>query len=174
MTPASTATAKSPTENEIFRDCARTTQQIVRMNLEDISHEESMCQPQPGGNCLNWVVGHLVCIYDEVLPLLGQKPVLGRDVLRRYARGTPPLQDAAEALQFFDLIRAWDEASTRVDAGLASVTAEKLNTPAPGSPRKNPHESVRSLLALIFFHQAYHAGQTGLLRRLSGKEGALR
>jgi hypothetical protein len=174
MTPASPVRAKDLTEIEIFRDCARTTQQIVRRNLEGISHEESLGQPQPAGNCLNWVMGHLVCIYDEVLPLLGQKPVLGRDALRRYTRGAPQLCDAAEALPLSDLLSAWDEASARFDAGLGSLTPEKLEAPAPASPRKNPNETVRSFLSLISFHQAYHAGQTGLLRRMAGKEGALR
>jgi hypothetical protein len=26
----------------------------------------------------------------------------------------------------------------------------------------------------VFFHQAYHSGQTGLLRRMAGKEGAIK
>jgi hypothetical protein len=33
---------------------------------------------------------------------------------------------------------------------------------------------VRSLLATVAFHQAYHAGQTGTLRRVVGKSGAIK
>jgi len=32
---------------------------------------------------------------------------------------------------------------------------------------------ISTLVALVTFHQAYHAGQTGILRRMAGKEGAL-
>jgi len=42
------------------------------------------------------------------------------------------------------------------------------------SPTGNPNETVRTLLTTIMFHQAYHAGQTAVLRRIAGKEGAIR
>ncbi|MGH9352976.1 MAG: DinB family protein [Terriglobia bacterium] len=160
-------------EIEVFRHQARTTHKAVRVNVEGLSQEDSLVQPTPAGNCMNWVVGHLVCIYDTILPLVGQKPVLGKEALARYARRTPPLQEPEEALEFADLLVSWDTASERVDAGLASLTPAMLSAPAPMSPSKNPNETVRSLLATIFFHQAYHAGQTGILRRLAGKKGAI-
>jgi hypothetical protein len=160
-------------EVEILRHQARTTRQVVRLNVDGLTQEESLIQPDPAGNCLNWVVGHLVCIYEQALPMLGQKPVLGEGALKRYARGTPPLSDAAEALDLSELLTAWDEASERIDAGLASLTTEALDRPAPRSPTGDPNETVRSLLATVLFHQAYHSGQTGLLRRIAGKEGAI-
>jgi len=36
------------------------------------------------------------------------------------------------------------------------------------------NKTVGNQLAFFQFHEAYHAGQVGLLRRLAGKEGALR
>jgi uncharacterized damage-inducible protein DinB len=64
-------------------------------------------------------------------------------------------------------------AAERIDVGLADLTSEALDAPAPASPNNDPDETVRSLLALVSFHQAYHAGQTGLLRRIAGKDGAI-
>ena len=173
MTPASLARTRELSEIEVLRESARVAHQVARLNAEGITHPDSLGQPQPAGNCLNWVLGHLICVYDEILPLLEQKPVMGKEALRRYARGTPPLQDAAEALPWDSLMKAWDTAAERVDAGLASLTPEKLDAPAPASPRNNPDETVRSLLTLVCFHQAYHAGQMGLLRRMAGKKGAI-
>jgi hypothetical protein len=49
-----------------------------------------------------------------------------------------------------------------------------MDGPAPFSPSKNPKETLRSLLTTVLFHQAYHSGQTGLLRRIAGKEGAIK
>lgn len=118
-------------------------------------------------------MGHLVYVYDKVLPMLGQAPVLGVEVLKRYGRGTAQLQDSREAMDLQDLMIAWDEAANRVEAGLDTLTADALDKPAPFSPNNDPHETVRSLLSKIFFHQAYHTGQTGLLRRIAGKEGAI-
>jgi uncharacterized damage-inducible protein DinB len=174
MTQASPAKAKELAAIEIFRDGARAAQRVARKNAEGISHNESLGQPQPGGNCLNWVLGHLVCVYDAVLPMLGQEPVLGKEALRRYDRGTPELKDGSEALAWEKLLEAWDQASERFDIGLSSLTAERLDAPAPFSPRNTPTETVRSLLTAIVFHQAYHVGQLGILRRVAGKEGAIR
>ena len=168
-----TATSETLNDVEVFRHNARTTQKIVRLNLEGITHEESLIQPQPAGNCLNWVLGHLLCVYDQVLPMLGQKPAMEKGALKRYSRGTPSLQDPAEAVQLNSLLAGWDTASERIDAGLATLTSTALDAAVPSSPTNNPNETVRSLLSLISFHQAYHAGQLGILRRLAGKKGAI-
>jgi uncharacterized damage-inducible protein DinB len=96
------------------------------------------------------------------------------EVLARYDRGSPPIVDAAEARPLSELMTAWDECSRRVDTGLAALSAEVLASPAPLSPSGDPNETIGSLLSTISWHQAYHAGQTGILRRAAGREGAIR
>jgi hypothetical protein len=161
-------------EIEIFIRQTRAAHGVVRRNVEGLTQDDSLNQPQPGGNCLNWVVGHLLCTYDSVLPMLGQEPVLGESALNRYKRGSAELDDAGEALPLSELLAAWDEAAKRMEAGLGTLTVERMEEPAPFSPTNNPKETVRSLLATVTFHQAYHAGQTGLLRRMAGREGAIK
>jgi len=170
----STATYAIAGEIEILTRQSKAIHGVLRRNVEGLTQEDSLIQPQRGGNCLNWVVGHLVCIYDMVLPGLGQQPVLGPNALKRYERGSAELHEAGEALPLADLVAAWDEATKRIEAGLATLTAEKMDALAPFSPSNNPKETVRSLLAAVFFHQSYHTGQTGLLRRMAGKEGAMK
>ncbi len=161
-------------EIEILIRQTRASHGVVRRNVEGLTQEDSLNQPQPGGNCLNWVVGHLLSIYDRVLPGIGQEPVLGAGALKRYERGSAELHDAGEALPLSELLAAWDEAAKRMEAGLGTLTTEKMDGPAPFSPSNNPKETLRSLMATVAFHQAYHAGQTGLLRRMAGKEGAIK
>jgi uncharacterized damage-inducible protein DinB len=171
------ATAAPPdvteAEVEVFRSQARMTRQVVKMNTAGITQEQSLIQPDPAGNCLNWVVGHLLCIYNQALGLLQQERVMPEAALKRYERGSAPIHPADEALDLGEMLAAWDETAERVDAGLAGLTREVLDRPAPHSPSGNPDETIRSLVATVMFHQAYHAGQTGLLRRLAGKEGAI-
>ena len=166
--------AATVSEIEVFRQQAGMTLKVLQANVAGITQEESLIQPSPGGNCQNWVVGHLACIYNKVLPMLGQERVMEEEALKRYDRGAPPIEDAAEALELRDLIAAFEKATERVDAGLAGLSPEALDQKVPDSPSGNPNETVRSLLSTIFFHQAYHAGQTGILRRIAGKEGAIR
>ena len=160
-------------ELEVLRHQTRMIQHVLRMNTEGITHEESLRQPEPAGNCLNFVVGHVVWVYCNVLPMLGQEPPLPAEALARYARGSQPLRDGSEARDLGELLAAWDAASERVHAALAGVSPEMLDRPAPDSPTKDPNETVRTLLSTVLFHQGYHVGQTGVLRRLVGKPGAI-
>jgi len=169
-----TATSAMAGEVRVLREQVKAIHGAVRRNTEGLTQEDSMVRPDSGGNCLNWVVGHLATTWDVILPLAGQEPVMGEEALRRYHRGSSELHDPGEALPLETLLSACDEAVKRMDEGLAKMTAEKLDQPAPFSPRKNPDETVGSLLTVVIFHQAYHAGQTGLLRRIAGKEGKIK
>ena len=71
-----TAVSETVKEVEVLRHQAQATRRVVHINVDGITQEESLIQPTPGGSCLNWVVGHLVATYNQMLPLLGQKPVL--------------------------------------------------------------------------------------------------
>lgn len=166
--------AAAVSQVEGFRHMAHVTNVVLHANLADVTQEESLVRPDPAGNCLNWVVGHLVCIYNNSLPLFGQGHVVDPATLARYDRGTPPLTDPAEAMDLRELLAIWDQVAARVDAGLKTLTPEVMEQPAPFSPSGDPNETVGSLVATILFHQAYHSGQTGVLRRIAGHEGAIK
>ena len=169
----STAEPATLSDIQIYQHQAGMTQGVVRVNTAGLTQEDSLVQPQPGGNCLNFVIGHLVNVYDKVLPLVGQEPVMG-DAVKRYERGAPALRDPAEAMQLSDLLAAFDTQTERFRAGLATLTPEALERPMPGPDSGGKlTETTRSLLGTILFHQAYHAGQTGVLRRIIGKPGAI-
>lgn len=172
----STATVTSAVVGalDVLREQMRVIHRVLRLNAEGITQEESLVQPQPGGNCFNWNVGHLVGTNEAILKLLGEPPVLGEGALNRYGRGSEPLRDPAEAMPLDKLLAAWDEGCARIDQGLAKLNSERLSEPAPMSPRKNPDETIGTLLSILMFHQAGHTGQTSLLRRMAGKPGAIR
>ena len=101
-----TAVSETVQETAVLRQQAQATRRVVQLNVDGITQEESLIQPFPGGNCLNWVVGHLVDTYNQMLPPLGQKPVGEDGTFKRYARGTPPLENPAEALDLQALLAA--------------------------------------------------------------------
>ena len=84
------------------------------------------------------------------------------------------MTDPAEARDLGEIMAAWTEATRRVDGGLEGLKPEFLAERAQFSPSGNPDETNGSLLTTVLFHQAYHAGQTAVLRRIAGKEGAIR
>ena len=144
-----------------------------RKNTEGVSHEESLVQPHPGGNCLNWVVGHLLTSRDQTRKALGLEPLLSDGEAAVYARGGAPLTDAADALSLERLIAAFAESQEAITPAMAALTPEQLAAPAPFSPGNNPDETLATLLAALVFHEAYHIGQTGVLRRIAGHAGVL-
>jgi len=158
---------------ESLRYQARLMRDVVRLCIDGITHEQSVVQPRPAGNCVNWILGHLLVVYNQVLPLIGQEAVVTEGTLTRYARGSAPITRASEALLFHDVICAWDEVCARVDAGLATLTPHHLDAVVPEGPTGDPYETLGSLLATVLFHQAYHAGQLGVLRRIIGMPAAL-
>jgi DinB superfamily len=160
-------------EVRIYRQMARVVHAVVKRCVDGLNEEESLIQPEPEGNCANWVMGHLLCTYDKILPALGQDPVGGDGAFKRYERYSCALKGSEGAMPMTEMMTAWDEAEKRIEEGLAGLTEERLNEPAPFSPSGNPKETMRTLLTTIFFHQSYHTGQLGLLRRMAGKPGAL-
>ena len=43
----------------------------INRNLNDLAHEDSVHIPDPGGNCINWVLGHIISARGMVLLLTG-------------------------------------------------------------------------------------------------------
>ncbi len=142
-------------------------------NTDGVSHDESLIQPHPGGNCLNWVVGHLASSRDKLRGLLGLPPTLGEADTPVYARSSEPLTEATNAAPFDQLTAAFAKDQDEIAAAMTALTPEQLAAPAPFSPGNNPNETVGTLLAGLVFHEAYHVGQTGVLRRIAGHAGVL-
>jgi hypothetical protein len=145
------------------------THLVANANLEGVTHAESVAQPQPGGNCLNWILGHVVSARSNALALVGREPIWDEDRGKAYQRHGPPLADPAQALPFEELLADFNRIQDGLLEGLAEVSEETLAQKAPFSPTNNPDETIGSLLAGLVFHEAYHVGQMGLGRRIAGK-----
>ena len=144
---------------------------VLKRNLEGITHEESLIQPEGGGNCLNWVLGHIVATRDNAIQLLNQAPVWEKEIAGTYQRGSEPLRDGSNAQSLEKIVADLGRSQERLMAGLATASAPALSAP---SPDKSIAETVGEMLFVLQFHEAYHTGQTGLLRRMDGHEGAIK
>jgi uncharacterized damage-inducible protein DinB len=157
---------------ETFLQQLQLCHHIVKANLGSITHEESLKQPLPAGNCANWVLGHLVATRSHFLRGLGGEPVWGEVDTARYDRHGAPIQSASEAKPLEEIWKAYDLSQQRIRDTVSRLSPRQLAEKAPFSPSNNPHETVGSLLAVFAFHDAYHTGQTGILRRIAGKPPA--
>jgi len=142
----------------------------LKVNLEGITQEESLTQPQPAGNCLNWVVGHILANRASMLNLVGQEPVWTEEEAEPYKRGSEPIADANQATNLDEIVGLFEASQERLLTGLAEISSAGLQAPAPGGKED---QTVETSLALLVFHEAYHVGETGILRRLLGHSGAI-
>lgn len=140
----------------------------TRVNAEGITDAEALIQPQPNGNCMTWVVGHIVASREGMLKLLGEPPVLAPDVAARYKRGAAPITGEGDGLPLSELLAALATSQERLLRGIENATEEKWAESVPD------YNSVKGAAHFIHFHEAYHAGQVALLRRMAGKEGVIK
>lgn len=158
---------------DIFKTQIAHSSYCLHRNLEGISHEDSVRQPEGGCNCLNWVVGHIVATRNRWLTGLGLEPVIADQVAERYRGGGEPITESSQATGLDELLAAYDRSQEILNEEIDAMSEEQLDGPAPFSPGNNPEETWRSLNSALCFHEAYHTGQTGIGRRTIGKPGAL-
>ncbi|MGH9856633.1 MAG: DinB family protein [Acidobacteriota bacterium] len=144
---------------------------VVNKNCEGITHEDSLLHPQGGAHCINWVIGHIVKTRNEVSGLLGKEPLYPAS---NFAAYTPDDFTPQKAVPFEELKRSFHELQKSMEVEISSLTPERMLHPASFSPTRNPDETVGSLLGTILWHEAYHAGQLGIVRREIGKIGVIK
>lgn len=143
--------------------------QIVKMQAEDLTHEESLIQLPFRANCFNWVVGHLLTNRYNILKLLGaEDPREGLDTDHYERESNPITGDEEGVLPLEELIRLLEDAQTRLEEALAEESEDTLQRLSPY--RDRPEQTVGYWLFFLFFHDSYHVGQTELLRQAAGKD----
>jgi uncharacterized damage-inducible protein DinB len=150
------------------------TSYVLERNVAGVSHEESLINPKPGGSCLNWVVGHLTLSRNHALQLFGQKPMYDNEELAAYVGDDNVPLTRENAISFEELKHRFKALQEPLVTCLDGMSQADMDKPAPFSPTGNPKETMGSLIASLAFHEAYHAGQTGLLRRVIGREGVVK
>ena len=148
------------------------THYVVNANSDGLSREDSLSET-PGGNCFNWVMGHILASRNGLLRTLGKEPVWDEAQAERYARGSAPITDGSEAARLDEMLKQFNASQAMVLKGLSELTPERMAEKAPFSPTNNDEETIGSLVAGLLFHEAYHAGQLGVIRRVIGKPGVL-
>jgi len=140
--------------------------EIIQAQTKGLSHADSLLQPPFRGNCLNWVLGHLVTNRDRVVTLLGEAPVGNEAVQARYGYGSEPVLGEGEGvLRLETLLDMLARSQERINAALARITPEELSKETQDHRGKT---RVAERLFFLYFHETYHVGQTELLRQLAG------
>ncbi|HEY3295615.1 MAG TPA: DinB family protein [bacterium] len=145
----------------------RFNQMILVRTLADISQEDSLCPPAAQGNCINYLLGHLIATRSFLLRDLGAAPVWGEGLAvydrnpKDFPAGAKPLSELNGLLQ---------ESLETVTATLHSFEP-RLGESAKQFPHLPEGGTFTDRIGSFICHEAYHVGQIGLARRALGKPG---
>ncbi len=162
----------------MIKDALRTQLEFVHYsvhaNLEGISDEESLTSAAQGGNSINWVLGHMVQSRASMLEMLGGEPILDDRGTGFYTRHSNPIGPGSDCVPTSELLRLYDGSQELLLEKLAGATDTVMEGEVPGifDPQETMQCGIK--LSALAFHEAYHAGQLGSIRRAIGKESAIK
>lgn len=138
---------------------------LVPLVLDDLTEEQARARSRdPQGPSIVWSLGHLLHFRIGALALLGapQQDAYGE----RF--GSTAATDGEGYPSLATLRSEWDRVAAALATALGQVTEASLDEHAAG-----PHDgkTVRDRLAFLAFHEGYHLGAVGAVRKSLGLPG---
>ena len=161
------------TLSQFLADQLKGTREWTLKLLADFKGDDWTFQPGPGLAHALWTCGHLAnSQHALVFVRCLKKPFLAEEFIQHFPMGKPiaaagehPFPSVAEVRQVMD------DVHTRTLAAVRELSFEFLSMPAYGADGKpHPHYStVQGAIGHVDRHEAFHAGQIALIRRLLGR-----
>ena len=79
-------------QSEIFITILSRNQESTLRAIDDLSETESVLQLPGSGNCVNWILGHIVSYRDGMLIDIGLNQYMHAEELVRYTAGSAPIK----------------------------------------------------------------------------------
>jgi uncharacterized damage-inducible protein DinB len=144
----------------------RFNQMTLTRLLADVSHDDSLSEPQPGINSVNWLLGHILATRGRLLEELGQDPEWRERLIKVYNKTRDHFPAGAFAIAELNGL-----VPISLDQLAAALQAAALGNAAPSFPHLPEGGTLADHVGAFVCHEEYHVGQIGLVRRLIGKPG---
>src|SRR6478672_8514256 len=137
---------------------------LIARSLDGLSDEEIWRQLSGSGNPIAWILGHLTEARAGLLSEMGASFDYGWNrAFRRGSmlsdRGGYPSRDGIEG--------AWHATHAAMRDAFSSLTPDRLNAPVTRRPVPLV-ETLADLIGFCGFHESYHVGQIGFIRKQLG------
>ena len=136
---------------------------VIERQTAGLTHADSMLQLPFRGNCLNWVLGHIMAYRDVTLKMAGAEAFWDAAAAAPYRYGSEPLTDDALAVRLETILADLQCSQERLTVALAALSEEALN-----ADTCEHGDNLRECLLEMVWHDGYHAGQIEHLRQLTG------
>jgi hypothetical protein len=139
---------------------------LVHDQTNDLSQADTLIQP-PGGNCMNWVLGHLLESQISMLKALDGISPIDPGLLDRYKRESAPMTADGEGVL---LLEALLDGHDKLHASIADRLSEMSEADFEVEIQQGERKVIRGWrVFFLHFHYTYHIGQLEQLRQLVGK-----
>jgi hypothetical protein len=139
---------------------------LIKSQTEGLNQAETLIQPQPSGNCMNWVLGHVLESQITMLTVLGGASPVDPAELVIYKRESNPITGDQPGVQQLEwLLNGIDAVHNALVARLAEMKEADFERVIQQGERKF---TLAWRFLFLHFHYTYHVGQLELLRQLAG------
>lgn len=138
---------------------------IMSLVTSDLSNEDAVKRALGDqGASISWVVGHLLHYRYLIMELLGA------DVSSPTAEqfGNEPASDGGGYPDIAELRKMWKEVSSRAQEIVATASDEQIMAPLGGPDAPHGEKKVLDTLVFYMWHESYHMGQLGTIRKQLG------
>ena len=144
---------------QFLQDIYKDSYTLIKTQVEGLNEAESLVQPPGGGNCINWILGHLIVARCNFLTMLDASSVWEMERCRRYIPGSAPVTSADDTLSIEIMRSDLDRTQNDLLSALVQATVESLQI-ISGEKTKCEH------LLIYNIHEAFHGGQLEILRQV--------
>ena len=147
----------------------RFNQFVLGKNLDGLTHADGLVQATPGGSSIYWLLGHILTTRNGMLRLFGEAPLWSDEEGAPFARGSRPVDPQKVPMPFDRLLADLHRSDDLIRVAIDGIRDEALAAPL-GHGKEG---TVGDQLVGFHYHEGYHAGQIGLLRRIAGRPAGI-
>lgn len=137
---------------------------LFRRALDGVDQASAEKRPNGKTNSLGFIACHALDARFYLMRMCGHEMT---NPWQELFDATADIDNLPELPPVYELMTVWDELHEASVAHLSDLTAVELDAEAPTQfPTEDP--SLLGAIAFLSFHEAYHVGQMGLIRKFLG------
>lgn len=157
-------------QTDLVEDYSRNSRLLLK-HLDGLNHADTLIRPNGTGNCINYILGHMLLCRLEMLDMLGQPATVNAETLARYGNDVEPIGPESTDIHPLEQLKEWwGSVDEQFSAAIQNASDETMQ----GIINTGRREMLlHRRLHFYFFHESFHLGQLEILRHLAGKTEAL-
>lgn len=141
--------------------------------VADIPDDKMCAQPVEGMNHAAWVLGHLAYVFDSMMGVFDEQPVMSAEWKELFNLKSRPLADRGKYPSKAALFEAYEKAYQRIVDAVKAASPESLARDFPNPRLRESLPTVgMAMVHILTSHQGVHLGQLSAWRRAQGLPAA--